>query len=106
VLAVNLDDKKENLGLELSESANLWQSVPTDLTNRGVDDVLIASVDKLTGFPEAIATIYPDIEAQQCILHQVRKSLKYGAQETEGIHGRPETRLAGHLQENCGAGLR
>ena len=72
VLAVNLEGKKEILGLYLSESegANFWLSVLTDLKNRGVDDILIASVDGLTGFPDAIATIYPDTEVQLCIVHQ------------------------------------
>lgn len=51
----------------------------TDLYNRGVKDILIACVDGLTGFPEAIATIYPDTEVQQCVIHQIRNSLKYVA---------------------------
>lgn len=85
VLAVNLEGKKEILGLYLSESegANFWLSVLTDLKNRGVDDFLIASVDGLTGFPEAIASIYPDTEVQLCIVHQVRNSLKYVASKNQ-----------------------
>ncbi|MCU5783480.1 ISsod5, transposase [Alcanivorax balearicus MACL04] len=85
VLAVNLEGRKEILGLYLSESegANFWLSVLTDLKNRGVDDFLIASVDGLTGFPEAIATIYPDTEVQLCIVHQVRNSLKYVASKNQ-----------------------
>ncbi|MEZ5573570.1 MAG: IS256 family transposase [Halioglobus sp.] len=85
VLAVNLEGKKEILGLYLSESegANFWLSVLTDLKNRGVDDILIASVDGLTGFPEAIATIYPNTEVQLCIVHQVRNSLKYVASKNQ-----------------------
>ena len=85
VLAVNLEGKKEILGLYLSESegANFWLSVLTDLKNRGVDDFLIASVDGLTGFPAAIATIYPDTEVQLCIVHQVRNSLKYVASKNQ-----------------------
>tara|TARA_R110002073_G_scaffold14846_1_gene59788 strand:+ start:56 stop:1258 length:1203 start_codon:yes stop_codon:yes gene_type:complete len=85
VLAINLEGKKEILGLYLSESegANFWLSVLTDLKNRGVDDFLIASVDGLTGFPEAIATIYPDTEVQLCIVHQVRNSLKYVASKNQ-----------------------
>ena len=85
VLAVNLEGKKEILGLYLSESegANFWLSVLTDLKNRGVDDILIASVDGLTGFPDAIATIYPDTEVQLCIVHQVRNSLKYVASKNQ-----------------------
>jgi transposase-like protein len=79
VLALNMDGKKEVLGLYLSESegANFWLSVLTDLQNRGVKDILIASVDGLTGFPDAIATIFPKTEVQLCIVHQIRNSLKY-----------------------------
>ena len=81
VLALNMEGKKEVLGLYLSESegANFWLSVLTDLQNRGVEDILIASVDGLTGFPEAIASIYPDTEVQLCIVHQIRNSLRYVA---------------------------
>lgn len=79
VLALNLEGKKEVLGLYLSESegANFWLSVLTDLHNRGVEDILIASVDGLTGFPEAIQTIYPQTEVQLCIVHQIRNSMRY-----------------------------
>ena len=73
------DGRKEVLGLYLleSEGANFWLSVLTDLQNRGVEDVLIASVDGLTGFPEAIETIFPNTEVQLCIVHQIRNSLRY-----------------------------
>lgn len=81
VLGVNIEGKKELLGLYLSESegANYWLSVLTDLHNRGVSDILIACVDGLKGFPEAIATIYPETEVQQCVIHQIRNSMKYVA---------------------------
>ena len=81
VLALNLEGKKEVLGLYLSESegANFWLGVLTDLQNRGVEDILITSVDGLTGFPEAIQAIYPKTEVQLCIVHQVRNSLRYVA---------------------------
>ncbi|CEE90600.1 transposase (fragment) [Xenorhabdus nematophila str. Anatoliense] len=77
VLALNLEGKKEVLGLYLSESggANFWLSVLTDLQNRGLKDILIACVDGLTGFPEAINSIYPQTEVQLCIIHQIRNSL-------------------------------
>ena len=79
VLGLNMEGKKEVLGLYLSESegANFWLSVLTDLQNRGIEDILIASVDGLTGFPEAIQTIFPRTEVQLCIVHQVRNSLRY-----------------------------
>lgn len=79
VLGLNVEGKKEVLGLYLSESegANFWLSVLTDLHNRGIKDILIASVDGLTGFPEAIQTIFPKAEVQLCIVHQIRNSLRY-----------------------------
>ncbi|AOF13963.1 transposase [Yersinia enterocolitica] len=81
VLALNLEGKKEILGLYLSENegANFWLSVLTDLQNRSVNDILIACVDGLTGFPEAINSIYPDTEVQLCVIHQIRNSIKYVA---------------------------
>jgi putative transposase len=81
VLGLNLAGKKEILGLYLSQSegANFWLSVLTDLSNRGVDDILIAAVDGLTGFPEAINSIFPKTEVQLCIIHQIRNSMKYVA---------------------------
>lgn len=81
ILGLTIEGKKELLGLYLSESegANYWLSVLTDLHNRGVEDMLIACVDGLTGFPEAIATIYPQTEVQQCVIHQIRNSIKYVA---------------------------
>ena len=79
VLGVNLEGKKEILGLYLNESegSRFWMQVLTDLQNRGVKDILIASVDGLKGFPEAINAIFPDTEVQLCIVHQIRNSLKY-----------------------------
>jgi transposase-like protein len=81
VLGLRLDGKKEILGLYLSESegANFWLSVLSDLNNRGLQDILIASVDGLKGFPEAIKTIFPNTEVQLCIIHQIRNSMKYVA---------------------------
>ena len=79
ILALNLEGQKEILGLYLSETegANFWLSVLTDLQHRGVEDILIASVDGLTGFPEAIKTIFPQTEVQLCIVHQIRNSMRY-----------------------------
>ena len=81
VLALNLEGKKEVLGLYLSESedANFWLSVLSDLQNRGVEDILIACVDGLTGLPEAINSIYPQTEVQLCVIHQIRNTIKYVA---------------------------
>ncbi len=79
VLGLKVDGRKEVLGLYLSESegANFWLAVLTDMQNRGVNDILIASVDGLTGFPEAIRAIFPKTEVQLCIVHQIRNSVKY-----------------------------
>jgi len=85
VLALKVDGRKEVLGLYLSESegANFWLAVLTDMQNRGVKDILIASVDGLTGFPEAIRTIFPATEVQLCIVHQIRNSIKYVSSKTQ-----------------------
>lgn len=85
ILGLNVEGKKELLGLYLSESegAHYWLSVLTDLYNRGVKDILIACVDGLKGFPEAIESIYPNTEIQHCIIHQIRNSLKYVASKNQ-----------------------
>ncbi len=85
ILGVGMEGKKEVLGLYLSENegANFWLSVLTDLNNRGLKDILIASVDGLKGFPEAIKTIFPKTQVQLCIVHQIRNSLKYIASKNK-----------------------
>lgn len=85
ILGLNIEGRKELLGLYLSdqEGAHHWLSVLTDLYNRGVKDILIACVDGLKGFPEAIASIYPETEIQHCIIHQIRNSLKYVASKNQ-----------------------
>ncbi|OOF28924.1 IS256 family transposase, partial [Salinivibrio sp. IB872] len=85
ILGLNIEGKKELLGLYLSESegARYWLNVLTDLQNRGVKDILIASVDGLKGFPEAIETVYPKTEVQLCIIHQIRNSVKYVASKNQ-----------------------
>jgi putative transposase len=85
ILGVKLDGRKEILGLYLSENegANFWLQVLTNLNNRGIEDILIASVDGLKGFPEAINTIFPNTEVQLCIVHQIRNSLKYVASKNQ-----------------------
>jgi len=85
VLGVTVEGKKEILGLYLGESegAKFWLQVLTDLHNRGVEDILIASIDGLKGFPEAINAIFPNTEIQLCIVHQIRNSLKYVASKNQ-----------------------
>jgi transposase-like protein len=78
-LGVNLEGHKELLGLWLSENegAKFWLNVLTELQNRGVKDILIACVDGLKGFPDAISTAFPETQIQLCIVHMVRNSVKY-----------------------------
>ena len=78
-LGINMEGQKELLGLWLAETegAKFWLSVLTELKNRGLQDILIACVDGLKGFPEAIAAEYPQTKIQLCIVHMVRNSLKY-----------------------------
>ena len=85
VLGINQEGKKDVLGLYLSESegANFWLYVLTDLQNRGVKDILIACIDGLKGFPEAINNIFPKTEIQLCVIHQIRNSLKYIASKNQ-----------------------
>jgi len=79
ILGINIEGKKEVLGLYISENegANFWLQVLTDLQNRGVADILIACIDGLKGFPEAIESIFPQTEVQLCVVHQIRNSIKY-----------------------------
>jgi putative transposase len=78
-LGVNMEGHKELLGMWLSENegAKFWLSVLTELQNRGVNDILIACVDGLKGFPDAINTVYPQTQIQLCIVHMVRNSVKF-----------------------------
>jgi transposase-like protein len=78
-LGVNMEGHKELLGLWISENegAKFWLNVLTELQNRGVKDILIACVDGLKGFPDAINTVFPDTQIQLCIVHMVRNSVKY-----------------------------
>jgi putative transposase len=78
-LAVNYEGKKEVLGLWLAENegAKFWMGVLNELKNRGVDDILIACMDGLTGFPDAVRAVYPDTRVQLCIIHMVRNSTKF-----------------------------
>lgn len=78
-LGINTEGQKELLGLWLAENegARFWLSVLSELKSRGLQDILIACVDGLKGFPEAIAAEYPHTKIQLCIVHMVRNSLKY-----------------------------
>lgn len=78
-LGINMEGHKELLGMWLSENegAKFWLGVLTEIQNRGVKDILIACVDGLKGFPEAIQTVFPQTQVQLCIVHMVRSSLRY-----------------------------
>jgi len=78
-LGVNFEGQKEVLGLWIAENegAKLWMGVLTGLKNRGVQDILIACMDGLTGFPDAVRAIYPQTRIQLCIVHMVRNSVKF-----------------------------
>lgn len=78
-LGLNAEGQKELLGLWIGEKegSKFWLSILTELRNRGVNDILIACVDGLTGFPEAIASEFPKTEVQLCIVHMIRNSLRY-----------------------------
>ena len=79
VYSVTTEGKREVLGLYLAntEGAKFWLQVLSDLKSRGVEDILIVSVDGLKGFEEAIKTIFPMAEVQACVVHQVRNSIKF-----------------------------
>lgn len=80
-LGINKDGEKELLGMWIAENegAKFWLNVLTELQNRGVEDILIACVDGLKGFPDAINSVFPETHIQLCIVHMVRNSLKYVA---------------------------
>lgn len=79
ILGIDTNGHKDILGIYISDSegARHWLQVLNDLRNRGIDDILICCVDGLKGFPEAIATVFPNTEIQLCVIHQIRSSLRY-----------------------------
>ena len=85
MLGINKEGRKDLIGVYVSENegANFWLSALTDLHNRGVKDILIACIDNLTGFEQAITTIFPKTEVQSCVVHQIRNSLKYVASKDQ-----------------------
>ncbi len=79
VIGIDIEGKKDILGIWIgeNESAKFWLNVLNELRNRGVTDILIMSVDNLTGISEAIAACFPETEIQKCIVHQIRNSTRY-----------------------------
>jgi transposase-like protein len=93
-LGVSFEGQKEVLGLWISENegAKFWMGVLNELKNRGVCDILIACMDGLSGFPEAVRAVYPDIRVQLCIVHMIRNSTKFVSYKDlkkvcGGLHG-------------------
>lgn len=78
-LGIDMNGRKDVLGMYVgeNESAKFWFSIMNGLKDRGVEDLLIACVDGLSGFPQAIEAVYPETEIQQCIIHQIRNSTKF-----------------------------
>ena len=78
-IGVNMDGRKDVLGMWVgeNESAKFWAGVLNSLRNRGVEDILIACTDNLTGFSQAIEAVFPKTDIQNCIIHQLRNSSKY-----------------------------
>ena len=87
ILGITQEGRKEVLGMYISQSegAHFWLGVINDLKQRGVKDILIACIDNLKGFDEAIRTIYPLTEIQTCVVHQIRNSLKYVAYKDQRV---------------------
>ncbi len=85
IMGINSSGYKEILGFYPAESegAHFWLSVLNDLKARGIEDILIACIDSLKGFPEAISTAFPKTEVQLCIVHQIRNSLKNVASKNQ-----------------------
>lgn len=78
-LGIDMEGHRDILGMYVgeNESAKFWLTILNSLKNRGVEDILIACVDGLSGFPQAIEAAYPETEVQQCIVHQIRNSTRY-----------------------------
>lgn len=87
ILGIDIDGKKDILGLHIgqSESAKFWLTVLEDLQNRGVEDILIACMDNLKGFTQAMEAVFPETDVQLCIIHQIRNSLKYVAHKNKAL---------------------
>ena len=79
IIGIDLDGQKDVLGMWIgeSESAKFWLNILNELKNRGVKDILITSVDNLSGFSEAISACFPKTQIQKCIVHQIRNSTRY-----------------------------
>ena len=103
-LGVRADGRKEVLGLwiEQNEGAKFWLRVMNELKNRGVDDILLAVVDGLKGFPEAITAVFPETVVQTCIVHLLRNSMDFRLLEgPQGPGDRAQANLPRHRCREC-----
>jgi transposase-like protein len=100
-LGINGDGYKDILGIWIGENegAKFWLKVCNELKNRGVSDILIACVDGLKGFPDAIHTVFPETRIQLCIIHQIRNTLKYIAYKDQKAFMRDLKRVYGAESE-------
>ena len=103
VLGMNVEGEKDLLGIYLSEteSAKFWMQVLSDLQGRGLEDIIIASIDNLKGFKEAIEAMYPNTDVQLCVVHQIRNSLRYvpWTEEREVLRDMKEIYKANNLEQ-------
>jgi len=86
-LGIDLQGQKDMFGIWIgqAESSKFWMGILTELRNRGVKDILIACVDGLKGFSEAIESVFPNTSVQKCVIHQIRNSFKYIASKDQKI---------------------
>ena len=99
-LGIDMNGHKDVLGMYVgeNESARFWLSIMNGLKNRGVEDILIACVDGLTGFPSAIEAVYPETEIPQCIIHQIRSTTRFVSYK---IDGRSEACVCSTDRRDC-----
>lgn len=107
ILGVNCHGQKDLLGLYASENegAHFWLGVLADLQNRGIEDILIACIDNLSGFVEAIQSTFPKTEVQLCIVHQIRNSLKYVASKDQKPFMKDLKKVYQASTKDAGAGM-
>lgn len=93
IIGLNTRGRKELLGMyvDSSESASFWRKVLNELQSRGVKDVLIACIDNLKGFKEAIASVFPNAVIQQCVVHKIRNSMGSISEKDRKLYGTSKT---------------
>ncbi len=101
-LGINAEGHKDILGIWVGENegAKFWLKVCNELKNRGVEDILIACIDGLKGFPDAIKTVFPETKVQLCVIHQIRNTLKYVSYKEQREFMKDLKRVYGAESEN------